>query len=112
MGKYEILLENDVRFIPIYIIMVEAFMYDIVDFDKEYEDRMIDFFEICLPESGRKLDINGRHACYKDIYGYFKKLWLMIEDDKVIGAVAVKELTETNCELRSLYLLEKYHGQG
>lgn len=36
----------------------------------------------------------------------------MFDDDRIIGVAAVKELTETSCELKSLYLLERYHGQG
>ncbi len=36
----------------------------------------------------------------------------MFDNDKVIGAVAVKELDAASCELKSLYLLERYHGKG
>ena len=36
----------------------------------------------------------------------------MFDQEKMIGVVAVKELDEKNCELKSLYLLERYHGMG
>ena len=36
----------------------------------------------------------------------------MFDQEKVIGTVAVKELDDKSCELKSLYLLEKHHGKG
>lgn len=86
--------------------------FEILEFRKDYEERLIDFLEQCLPESGRDLDINGRHRFYKDIDNYFKAFWCMFDQGKVIGAVAVKELDAASCELKSLYLLERYHGKG
>lgn len=84
----------------------------VIEYNKIYEPLLIDFLEQCLPESGRALDINGRHSFYKDIENCFKAFWCMFDQRKVIGAVAVKELDDTCCELKSLYLLERYHGMG
>lgn len=81
-------------------------------YHKMYEPLLIDFLEQCLPESGRALDINGRHSFYKNIENSFNAFWCMFDQDKIIGAVAVKELDSKCCELKSLYLLEKYHGLG
>lgn len=36
----------------------------------------------------------------------------MHEGERVIGTVAVKRLDGMRCELKSLYLLEEYHGRG
>lgn len=36
----------------------------------------------------------------------------MFEGEIIIGAVAVNELDEKSCELKSLYLLKRYHGMG
>lgn len=78
----------------------------------KYENMLIDFLQQCLPESGRALDINGRHEFYRDIENCFVAFWCMFDHDKIVGTVAVKELDKTRCELKSLYLFESYHGKG
>ena len=83
-----------------------------VIYKREYEPQLIEFLDKCLPESSRALDINGRHSFYKDIDNTFKAFWCMFEGDKVIGTVGVKELDNNCCELKSLYVLEIYHGNG
>ena len=82
------------------------------EYNTEYKDKLIDFLQICLPESGRSLDLEGRHSFYNDIEKYFVAFWCMFDNDKIIGTVAVKELDKNRCELKSLYLLECYHGRG
>lgn len=81
-------------------------------YDNSFQNELVAFLEKCLPESGRALDINGRHSFYKDIENSFKAFWCMFDEKGIIGAVAVKELDSDSCELKSLYLLEKYHGNG
>ena len=83
-----------------------------VAFRKEYEPLLITFLEKCLPESHRCLDINGRHSYYLSISEHFKGFWCMFDGDSIIGTVAVSELDGDSCELKSLYLFEKYHGRG
>ncbi|MBE5953954.1 MAG: GNAT family N-acetyltransferase [Lachnospiraceae bacterium] len=83
-----------------------------VIYKSEYEPQLIEFLDECLPESGRALDINGRHRFYKDIDNSFIAFWCMFDGDKVIGAVGVKDLDNNFCELKSLYVLERYHRNG
>ncbi|MCI7767645.1 MAG: hypothetical protein MSJ26_06675 [Oscillospiraceae bacterium] len=45
----------------------------IVEYKSEYHNEFIRFLEKCLPESGRELDINGRHRAYSDIEKYYTK---------------------------------------
>ncbi len=99
--------ENDEEY-----IMVCDLKIDIVKYDDKYFAKLVEFLEKCLPESGRALDIDGRHCFYKDIENNFKGFWCMFHNEKIIGAVAVHQLSEKNCELKSLYLFEKYHGRG
>lgn len=82
------------------------------EYKKEFEPLLIEFLEQCLPESGRALDLQTRHGFYLDITNNFKAFWCLFDNDKIIGAVGVKELDNARCELKSLYLLEKYHGMG
>lgn len=83
-----------------------------IEYKKEFEPLLIDFLEQCLPESGRALDLQTRHGFYLDIEHSFKTFLCMFDNDQIIGAVGVKELDNASCELKSLYLLEKYHSMG
>lgn len=84
----------------------------LMEFQKEYEPELFSFLDKCLPESGRALDLNGRHAYYREIPSHFLEFWCMFDNEKMIGAVGVRKLNAERCELKSLYLLEKYHGRG
>ncbi|MBQ5319351.1 MAG: GNAT family N-acetyltransferase [Oscillospiraceae bacterium] len=86
--------------------------FEPIEYQKEFEQLLIEFLEQCLPESGRALDLQTRHGFYLDIEHCFKAFWCMFDGGKIIGAVGVKELDNASCELKSLYLLEKYHGMG
>ena len=81
-------------------------------YDESCEEKLICFLEECLPQSGRALDINGRHGFYKDIENCFDGFWVMFDSENIVGSVGVRRLNENDCELKSLYLLEKYHHRG
>ncbi|MBR1824055.1 MAG: GNAT family N-acetyltransferase [Ruminococcus sp.] len=86
--------------------------FELIDYEKIYEPQLLSFLEKCLPESGRALDIDGRHSFYKAISSHFVGFWYMLANEDIIGTVAVREMNGNDCELKSLYLLEKYQGQG
>ena len=106
VGFY-IIDENDEEYIMVCDLNVEIVPYE----DKFYQ-QLIEFLEKCLPQSGRALDIDGRHSFYKDIQHNFKGFYCMLNGEKIIGAVAVRHLDDKACELKSLYLLQEYHGRG
>ena len=81
-------------------------------YDESCEEKLIGFLKECLPQSGRALDINGRHSFYNDIENSFEAFRVMYDGDDIIGTVGVRRLNANDCELKSLYLLEKYHGRG
>lgn len=87
-------------------------MYIIEEYDGKYQTVLIDFLKECLPESGRTLDLEGRHRIYLDIYRYFECFWIMIYHEKVIGMVGIRKLNDRDCELKSLYLFSEYQGKG
>lgn len=87
-------------------------MFRIETYNAKRENILIDFLKLCLPESNRILDLDDRHRFYRDIEKYFVAFWCMLDNEKIIGTVAVKELDKKKCELKSLYLLESYHGKG
>lgn len=86
--------------------------FEPIKYEKEYEPLLLTFLEKCLPESGRALDLCGQHSFYMDIEHSFKDFWCMFDHGKIIGTVAIRELDGKCCELKSLYLLEQYHGKG
>ena len=94
--------------------MNEAFIIEA--FDKKYEEFVILFLKKCLPQSGRTLDLEERHSLYLDIEKNFAYFWCMFDrstgKNKLIGTIAVRDLGAGRCELKSVYLLEKYHGRG
>ena len=38
--------------------------------------------------------------------------WCLFDGEAIAGTVALKRMNDTEIELKSLYLLEKYHGRG
>lgn len=86
--------------------------YQLSPYHKEHESILISFLDKCLPESNRCLDIDGRHSYYKEISTHFKGFWCLYDGERIIGTVAISELSGDSCELKSLYLLEEYHSRG
>lgn len=87
-------------------------MLMIKKFDKGYNDKLILFLQECFPQSGRKLELDGRHRMYSNIDAFFENFWCLFDENDIIGTVALKKLDEEKCELKSLYLLQKYQGKG
>ena len=85
---------------------------ELMPYEKKNEKQLFDFLSVCLPESGRCLDLGGRHQYYRDISNHFVGFWCLWDAESIIGSVAISKLTNENCELKSLYLLEKYHRNG
>lgn len=82
--------------------------FEPIEYNKLFEPLLIEFLEQYLPESGRILDINGRHSYYLNIENHFKRFWYMFDNyENIIGTVAITELDIANCELKSLYLFER-----
>lgn len=86
-------------------------MFEIQKYKKEYDDSLLIFLRTCLPESGRRLELHGRHKMYGNIEAFFEDFWCLLDGENIIGTVALKRLDEDKCELKSLYLLQQYHGR-
>lgn len=87
-------------------------MFMIRKYEAQYQNRLFQFLEICLPQSGRKFEPNGRHKMYNNVPGYFEHFWSLFDGEDMIGTAALKKLDSGRCELKALYLLEKYHKKG
>nr|WP_312291471.1 GNAT family N-acetyltransferase [Clostridium chromiireducens] len=73
---------------------------------------MFDFFCDCLPESGRKFETKGKHQALTKVKDTYDIFWCLECNNKIIGTIAVNRLSADKCELKSMYLLSKYHGNG
>lgn len=87
-------------------------MVEIRPFIADDQDRVISFLTVCLPESRRIFEPDGRHYKLKDIKRYFKQFWCLSIDDCLAGTVGITELSKSACELKTLFVLEQYHGNG
>jgi len=84
--------------------------YKILEYKEENYEKVIEFMQKCLPESGRSFALDSKHKAYQNISENFLKFWCLFDNEKLIGTVAIRPLKEKQCELKSLYLYEEYHG--
>ena len=87
-------------------------MYPIQKFNDQYTEKVISFLRCCLPESGRKLDLDQKHKSYLDVQHCFDSFWIMLDGEEIIGTAVLKRMDECRCELKSLYLYERFQGRG
>ena len=87
-------------------------MYPIQKFNDQYTEKVISFLRCCLPESGRKLDLDQKHKSYLDVQHCFDAFWIILDGEEIIGTAALKRMDECRCELKSLYLYERFQGRG
>ena len=87
-------------------------MVIIKNYKKQHHDDLLQFLEVCLPQSGRRFELDGRHKMYDKIEEYFEVFWCLFDEEHIIGTVALKRLSDERCELKALYLLQQYHKNG
>jgi putative acetyltransferase len=67
-----------------------------------------EFYDI-LAEEGELQDVDHFQQIYENGFGLFL---VVLDEDRVIGSGALKRMDEKIAELKRLWLLEEYHGQG
>ncbi len=86
---------------------------EIVHYSDKLKQSVFSFTDACFSELGKKFEPEGRHASYNDIENTFEVFFcLTIDNDQVIGTVALKKLDDNTAELKALYLDRRYRGQG
>lgn len=86
-------------------------MFTLTEYSDELRGKVLNFLSQVFTESGKYFEPEGRHIVFNDIKRNFLSFWCMLNDDEVIGTVAVKKLSNKVCELKGLYVYQKYHGQ-
>lgn len=87
-------------------------MIEIRPFSADDQNRVQAFLTVCLPESHRIFEPEGRHYKLKAIERYYKKFWCLYIDGCLAGTVGISEISKTVCELKTLFVLKHYHGNG
>ncbi|MBH1942137.1 GNAT family N-acetyltransferase [Mobilitalea sibirica] len=94
--------------------MADNEKYVVTEYNKRDLNSLLEFFERCLPESGRIFDPKGVHKSLLNVekaYEYFICLKEQ-ESGQIIGTCALKKIDDMKCELKCVYLYKKYHGMG
>jgi len=89
----------------------------IVEFDDKYEEQAKEVIYRELRKLGR---LNENQVASPDsdlnhigeIYKGRSRFWLALQDDKVVGTTAIKELNGSEAELVRMYVLSEMHGTG
>ena len=103
-------IDNGIK--SIFYMENKSMVYEIKIYEEQLKSDVIEFYKNVLPESGRELDLNGKHTVFRDIQNNYEVFWCLFCDSHLIGTVAVKRLNEKTCELKSLYLYADFHGKG
>ena len=84
----------------------------LVPYNESYKQKVFDFTDKCFEELGKKFEPDGRHDFYNNIGDNFVVFYCLIDQDKLIGTVALKKLDENTVELKAMYLDRSYRGKG
>lgn len=90
--------------IPAAKLVILTVAYNIFGFDGSFEDS-VRYYE----ESGTFDEINDVKTNYENAGGRFL---VVIDGEQIIGSGAVRRLDKETAELKRMWLLEAYHGQG
>ena len=84
----------------------------LVTYEEQYKQRVFDFTDSCFTELGKRFEPEGRHYFYNDIGREFEVFYCLVDNDMVIGTVALKKIDDSEVELKALYLHKDYRGKG
>lgn len=84
----------------------------LVQYEEKYKQSVFDFTDRCFTELGKRFDPSGKHYFYNDINDSFEVFYCLVDQDMVVGTVALKKIDEKTVELKALYLHKDYRGKG
>lgn len=94
----------NVEEIPIARRVILNIAYNIYGWDKPLEE-MVHHFET----NGEFSDMDQVESQYFKNHGNFL---VILDDETIIGSGAIRKIDDETAELKRMWLLEKYHGQG
>ena len=81
-------------------------------YSQDMQAQLFKLTDTCFSQCGKVFEPDGRHSFYKDIVQNFVQFWCLFDTDVMIGTVGLKRISDKDCELKALYLEQKYHGRG
>jgi len=89
----------------------------LLEFTKDMQWRVIEFFEECFVALGWGYSANGRHIDTADVEKHYMQngcFWCLFDNHVLIGTVAVRTIDYENkiLELKRMFVLPKYQGKG
>ena len=90
---------------------------DIVKFNVAMQVQVNDFFEKCFSAVGIPYSPKDRHADVTNVESHYMNngcFWCLIDDNKVIGTIAIRKIDDTNriAELKRMFVLPEFQGNG
>ena len=85
---------------------------DLIPYKSSLKPRLFEFTAICFEELGKKFEPSERHSIYNCIESAFEVFYCLIDNDNVIGTVALKRFDDDSVELKALCLDSVYRGKG
>ena len=85
---------------------------DLIPYKSSLKTPLFDFTYRCFEELGKKFEPSGRHSFYNIIESAFEVFYCLIDNDNVIGTVALKRFDDDSVELKALYLDSAYRWKG
>ena len=85
---------------------------ELIPYNDSYKQQVFDFTCTCFEELGKKFEPSGRHSFYNDIGNEFEVFFCLVDQEKVIGTVALKKVDDYTVELKAMYLDCNYRGKG
>lgn len=91
-------------------------MFNLRKANKGDESKIMDLVKSVLSDYGLKTNSNETDKDLSDLenYYYSRNGWFAVieKDNEIIGSYGIFKIDEKTCELRKMYLLVNYQGQG
>jgi len=90
---------------------------DIVKFSGGMLEQVNDFFKQCFSAVGIPYSPKDRHADVANVESHYMNngsFWCLIDDNDVIGTIAIRKIDNTNriAELKRMFVLPEFQGNG
>ena len=86
---------------------------DIVTFNSDLQKQVDDFFEKCFFAVGIPYSPKDRHADVANVQQHYMNngcFWCLLDDDKMIGTIAIRRIDDVN--MIGVNLSEERYGNG
>lgn len=95
----------------------KAVLYQIIQFKPKYRDGVIEVIGKNLVDLGvvseSSLPIDDEDLFkIPEVYSGKGRFWVAVENDKVIGTVAIRDVGKDTAKLNRMFVLKEHHGKG